>query len=373
MTTGIRLDQTFVIDPWQTYRRIAGDGPVQHVILPDGSQGWLVTGYDEARTLLDDPRLSKDIKAARKLWLNNTPPFLQSPLAEHMLHSDPPDHTRLRRLVNRAFTPRAVARLRIAIASIADDLLDGMGDAGQADLVDAYAFPLPIAVISELLGVPHEDRDRVREWSGAFVSQAPPEATTQAAREFSMYLGDLIQDKRATPGPEDLLSDLLKASDGSDYLRTHEVLSMAFLLLVAGHETTVSLITNAVYSLLRHPDQMELLRDDAGLMSGTVEEALRYEGPVHIATLRITTEPVAIAGVEIPPGEHVHISLPAANRDTGRFPEPDRFDITPRYAGPSRLRPRHPLLPRCSTGPLGRRDRTSETAGEVPAARTRRR
>jgi cytochrome P450 len=254
------------------------------------------------------------------------PPWTRSPVVEHMLHADPPDHTRLRRLVNKAFTPRAVARLRPAIEEITDDLLDAMGDAGRADLIDALAFPLPIAVISEMLGVPHTDRDRVREWSRALISIDDPEAQHRAGLAFGGYLTELVDDKRLTPG-QDMLSGLISTSDGGDHLTTHEVITMAFLLLVAGHETTVSLIGNAVYSLLRHPEQMRLLRCDRSLLPGAVEEVLRYESPVHIATLRFTTAPVVIGGVEIPPHELVQISLPAANRDASQFPDPDRFDI----------------------------------------------
>lgn len=326
-TKTTRLDDAFADDLWGTYRRLAGDGPVQHVITPDGSPGWLVTGYAEARALLDDPRLSKDIRSARKL-IPDMPPWTRSPVLEHMLHSDPPDHTRLRRLVNKAFTPRAVAQLRTVIESVTDDLLDAMGDAGQTDLIEALAFPLPIAVISDLLGVPHDDRDRTREWSRALLAfgDPDPEAPHRAGVAFGAYLTELIDDKRATPG-QDILSKLIQASDDGDHLTTHEVTTMAFLLLVAGHETTTSLIGNAVYSLLRHPEQMSLLRSDPGLLPRAVEEALRYESPVHFATLRFTTEPVAIGGVEIPPHELVQISLPAANRDASHFPDPDQFDI----------------------------------------------
>jgi cytochrome P450 len=180
--------------------------------------------------------------------------------------------------------------LRAVIESVTDDLLDAMGDVGRTDLVDALAFPLPMAVISEMLGVPHEDRDRTRAWSTAFLSIDDPEAQKLAGLAFGAYLTDLIDAKRVTPGP-DILSELIAASDDGDHLTTHEVISMAFLLLIAGHETTVSLIGNAVYSLLRHPDQLSRLRSDPSLLPGAVEEVLRYESPIHLATFRFTTEP----------------------------------------------------------------------------------
>lgn len=323
----VQLDASFLTDPWQAYHDMAGR-PVQHVAFPNGREGWLVTGYEEARTLLDDPRLSKDIREARTIWQDRTPPWARPALAEHMLHTDPPDHTRLRRLVNRSFTPRAVARLRASIETIAGDLLDAMGEVGQADLIDAFAFPLPIMVISELLGVPHADRDRLRAWSRDFVSRAPAEATARSVSQFSAYLAELIENKKSTPG-DDLLSDLIQVSDGDErQLTSPELISMAFLLLVAGHETTVSLISTAVFSLLVHPEQMNLLRARPNLIAAAVEEALRYESPIHLSTLRFTTETVTVGEIEIPPRQFVYISLPAANRDPRRFHDPDEFDIT---------------------------------------------
>jgi cytochrome P450 len=243
-----------------------------------------------------------------------------------MLNTDPPDHTRLRKLVNRAFTARTVSRLRPRIVEITDGLLEELARAGEADLLEAFAFPLPITVICELLGIPGADRDRFREWSNVLVSAAGPERIGRASAEMAEFLTDLVAAKRAAP-TEDLLSGLVHVCYEGERLGMAELVSMAFLLLVAGHETTVNLIGNGMLALLRHPDQLAALRRDPSLLPNAVEEFLRYEGPVNLATLRFTTEPVALDGVEIPAGEFVLVSLLSANRDGTRFADPDTLDV----------------------------------------------
>ncbi len=327
----VRLDKRLIQDPEPVYRDLQAGGPVQPVVMPNGVRGWLVTSYAQARALLDDRRLSKDVTRARDLFPAGTAGAHASPLAAHMLNSDPPDHTRLRRLVSKAFTTRAVTRLRPRIEQITDDLLTAMPAQGQVDLVDSFAFPLPITVISELLGVPDGDRDRMRTWSRAIVSGAPQEAWQRASGEVTGYLRALVAAKRAVP-TEDLLSDLVHVCDQGDRLTGDELVSMAFLLLLAGHETTVNLIANSVLALLRNPGQMALLRSDPGLVPDAVEEFLRSESPVHIATVRFTTEPVPAGETTIPAGEFVMISLLAANHDGDRFPAPAQLDLT-RAAG----------------------------------------
>jgi cytochrome P450 len=326
----LRLDRMLVRDPRSVYAGLRTEAPVQQVVMPDGVPGWLVTDHADARVLLDDRRLSKDHRRAADLRSGPAGAY-SLPLANHMLNLDPPDHTRLRKLVSKAFTSRAVARLRPAIERIADDLLDAMAADlaahGEVDLLDALAFPLPIAVISELLGVPHADRARLRMWSKAFTSGVPTEVLVRASDEVGAYLADLVAAKRAEP-TEDLLSDLVQVSDEGDRLSENELVSMALLLIVAGHETTVNLIGNSVLALLRHPDQFAALRADPALLPGAIEEFLRYDGPIHIATIRFTTEPVPVGDVTIPAGEFVMISLLEANRDADRFSDPDRLDIT---------------------------------------------
>jgi cytochrome P450 len=331
MDEPVRLNRAFLADPHGIYRRLREEGPVRPASPERGLRVWLVTRYAEAKELLADPRLSKDSARALELFPPGTARSHASSLTAHMLNSDPPDHTRLRKLVNRAFTSRTVARLRPRIEEIADGLLDDLARAGEVDLVETFAFPLPITVICELLGVPEADIDRFREWTRPFVGASSPEELQRAHEELLAYMVDLVAAKRREPA-DDLLSALVAVSDEGDWLSSEEIVAMAFLLLVAGHETTVNLIVNSVLALLLHPDQLALLRADWSLLPGAVEEFLRYEGPINIATVRFTTESIEVGGVEIPENEFVMISLLSANRDDQRFPEAGRLDIT-RSAG----------------------------------------
>jgi cytochrome P450 len=324
----VKLDTDFYQNPREIiYALLREQGPVREVVQPNGMPGWLVTSYEDARALLADPRVSKDYYRAVELF----PPGLyeqsESPLFAHMLMSDPPDHTRLRKLVTKAFTPRTIEALRPRIEQVAAELLDAMPAGATTDLLSAYALPLPIAVISDMLGVPEADRSRFRDWTLSFVTDTTPEALAENTRQLTAFLAALIEDKRAHPG-DDLMSQLVQVSDNGDQLSADELLSMGSLLLIAGFETTVNLIGNGVLSLLRHPGQLALLQSDPALLPGAVEEFLRYEGPVDIATARFTTEPVQAGGTDIPAGQFVLISLLAVNRDERQFADPDRFDIT---------------------------------------------
>jgi cytochrome P450 len=251
----------------------------------------------------------------------------------HMLNSDPPDHGRLRRLVNKAFTVRQVERLRPRITAITAALLDGMANQGaqgvqpEVDLLASFAFPLPITVICELLGVPPADRDDFRAWSATIVSDTPaPEVFQAHATAMARYFMALLAAKRQQPG-DDLLSALLAARDDEDRLSENELVSMAFLLLVAGHETTVNLIASGVLALLLNPAELARLRADPALIASAVEELLRYVNPVSNATFRCATEPVELGGVRIGRGDPVLVSLSGANRDPARFGDPDQLDL----------------------------------------------
>lgn len=320
----------FVADPHPYYAKLRAQAPVHRVRVPeaDTMDVWLVVGYEEVRAALADARLAKD-------WTRSAAPLL-SPDEDaewqlmNMLDADPPQHTRLRKLVAREFTSRRVEALRPRVQQITDELLDAMLAApdGRADLVEALAFPLPMTVICELLGVPDIERETFRVWSNELVSPTSHEATMAAARDMAAYLDGLIEDKRRSPG-EDLLSALVRTSDeDGDQLSHQELLGMAFLLLVAGHETTVNLISNGVRALLRHPAQLAALRDGFSLLDNAVEEMLRYDGPVENSTWRFATEPVEIGGTVIPAGAVVIVGLAAAGRDAERFEAPDTFDIT---------------------------------------------
>jgi cytochrome P450 len=325
------LDRAFVSDPWSVYHRLRDAGPVQRAVLTGGEPVWLVTGHTEARGLLADERLSTDYFGVRTLLPGPAGPY-ESPLSAHMLNTDPPAHTRLRVLVNQAFTERTVARLRPRIEQIADDLLDRMAE-GQlaggrpADLIEDYAVPLPVTVICELLGVPAADLNDFRRWSRAIVASVPPDVARESTRSVSAYLTALIDAKRVSPG-DDLLSSLIHQPSEDGALWPDELVRMAFLLLVAGLEKMVGLIGNGMLALLQHPRELARLRSEPGLMPTAIEEFLRYDGAIHIATVRFTTEPVRVARTVIPADALVLISLLAANRDRDRYADPDVLDLS---------------------------------------------
>ncbi|MGW5653293.1 cytochrome P450 [Streptomyces humi] len=313
-------------DPHTVYAHLRERGPVHRVRwpLPEGQyhETWLVVGYEEARAALADPGLAKDTAKTGFTFLD------EELIGKHLLAADPPQHTRLRGLVTRAFTARRVAGLEPRIQEITDRLLDEMLPRGRADLIDALAYPLPITVISELLGVPELDRARFRKLSNEAITSSRPGSEYDAFVALADYLAELIEDKRCAGPSGDLLSDLLRttAEDG-DRLSVGELRGMAYVLLIAGHETTVNLIGNGVLALLAHPDQLAALRADMALLDGAVEEILRWEGPVENATYRYAAAPLEIAGAAIAEGDPVMIGLTAADRDGARYPEPDRFDI----------------------------------------------
>ncbi len=314
--------EPFISDPYPFYAKLRAEGPVHRVLSPKDGPVWLVVGYDEARAALADPALSKDWSRAPRRDDREI-----SSISANMLESDPPHHTRLRRLVAKEFTPRRIEALRPRVQQITDELIDAMLPSGSADLVDALAFPLPMTVICELLGVPSMDREAFRRWSNEIISPTDPAAESAAVAAMGGYLAELITAKRAAPGG-DLLSALIRTNDADgDKLSPEELVGMAFLLLVAGHETTVNLIANGVLALLRHPAQLAALRAEPALLDNAVEEMLRYDGPVETSTYRFSTEEVRYGGVVIPAGEPVLISLASAAHDAHRFDGPGRFDI----------------------------------------------
>ncbi|MFD5399218.1 cytochrome P450 [Streptomyces sp. NPDC127097] len=320
------MGEDFVRDPFEVYARLRERGPVHRVRLPEGTVVWLVVGYDEVRATLSDPRLSKEWRHA-----SSAQPMQPVSSGVSMLRSNAPQHTRLRGLVARAFTARRVASLAPRVQALTDELLTAMLAApdGRADLVEALAFPLPITVICELLGVPFLERDTFRTWTDILMVGAPTQRTKDVLTAMTGYLDDLVETKRAHPG-EDLLSDLIAVSDeGGDRLSHEELLGMAQLLLIAGYETTGNLIANGVLALLTHPEQLAALRADLSLVDGAVEEMLRYDGPLETATFRFTLDPVDIAGTVIPGGGEVVLPVIAdSGRDPLRFDDPGRFDIT---------------------------------------------
>lgn len=329
------FDPAFEANPYPVYAQLRSDAPIHRVALPDGRDMWLVTRYEDVSVVLKDRRFVKDWRnAMTQEQLAQVPPILEvmKPLSRNMLDTDPPDHERLRALVSKAFTPRLIERMRPRVQAIADALLDAVQDKGEMDLIDDYAFPLPITVIAELLGVPAEDRNKFREWSNAAVSGD----TTQEYMEkillphmqaFTDYLRAMFEEKRKNP-KDDLISALLRAEEAGDKLNEDELLAMVFLLLVAGHETTVNLIGNGTLALLLHPDQLQKLKNDPSLIKPAVEELLRYDGPVETSTERFAREDVAIGGTVIPRGEMVLVVIASADHDAERFSDPDALDLT---------------------------------------------
>jgi cytochrome P450 len=326
----------------ETYARMRDESPVHVQPGLDGETPiWFVTRYDDVVAVLTDnerfvvdPRLALTQEELEALRGDGPEPDPR--VNENLLAKDGDDHRRLRRLVTKAFTPRIVEGLRPRIQEIADELIDRVADRGHMELVDDFAFPLPITVIAGLLGIPVEDQGRFRVWSNTFV--LPPmtaELQEQAVRhtqEFVEYLDGLFERRRTEPA-EDLVSALVRAEDEGDHLSENELYSMVVLLIVAGHETTVSLVTNAVLGLLSNPDQLAALRADPSLLPSAVEELLRYDSPVERGITRWATTDLELGGQQISRGDLVIPVLGSANRDLGQFPTADRLDVRHTEAG----------------------------------------
>jgi cytochrome P450 len=318
--------EAYYQDPWGFFARLRESRPVTEVRMPGYGRAWVVTRYADARAALADPRLARDM--ARWPGGPRSRPSEARGVATHMLHADPPDHARLRRPVQKAFTPRRITQLRPRTTQIAAGLADGLAAAdGVTDLLAAYARPLPVTVLCELLGVPEADRPRV---AAMVLRYDAAEQMPRVEEDLAAYFTQLIVTRRADPG-DDLLSALVTASDEADetagQLTVTELVSTAFLLVMAGFDTAVNLIASGIVALLTHPGEMARLRADRSLLPTAVEELLRYTSPVNHANDRFTTEEVSIGGVAVPPGEWVIIALPSANRDPARFPGPDRLDL----------------------------------------------
>lgn len=321
--------KTFKANVYETYEQMRAESPIR---LHKGLQLpiWFVTGYKEAKMVLADKRFIKSYRHSRTPeQLAKLPPVQpeEALLDSHLLNLDPPDHTRLRALVSKAFTSSRIQGLRPRIQQIADELLDKVMANGQMDLIDDYAFPLPIIVICEMLGVPAADRDKFRVWSNAFIETPNSENDfMQKMYAFIAYLTDMFALRRANP-QDDMLSALIQAEENGERLSEPELYSMMVLLLVAGHETTVNLIANSVLALLQNPDQRQLLQNDLSLLPGAIEEFLRYDGPVERTTTRYAAEDIEIEGHLIAQGTPVIVVLAGVDRDPRQFEDPNKLDI----------------------------------------------
>jgi cytochrome P450 len=320
-------------NPSAFYAHLRAQEPLTYVddFLGMG-KAWIVTNYDDAIALLKDPRFTKDKRKVLSAGDEQTSipesPFLA--LMQNMLMVDPPNHTRLRSLVSKAFTPRMIEQLRPRIQQITDELLDAVQERGEMDLINDFAYPLPITVISEMLGIPTTDRQQFRVWTQVLVNtgeQNQQESLkTSAIGEFLHYIKSLLDEKRVHPG-SDLTSNLVQVEENGDALSENELISMIFLLIVAGHETTVNLIGNGTLALLQHPDQMQRLQHDLSLIPTTIEELLRYTAPVNLSDERWASEDIHMHGKVIRKGEIVYASLIGANTDPKQFHNPEELDI----------------------------------------------
>jgi cytochrome P450 len=321
-------------EPFALFAEARARGAVHAVTLADGHDAWLVVGHAECREALNDSRLSKDLHAALASEGEVVAEGLPGPaLARHMLVVDPPDHTRLRRLVAGAFSLRRIESLRPHVQGIIDDLLDAIAaqrSESPVDLVTSFAFPLPFTVICELLGVPAGERASLGSDLTALLAptSTPDEyaSAKQASDSVVEQLSMLVRTKDDEPG-DDLISALISARDGDERLNQQELLSTIFQLIVAGHDTTASLIENSVVALLRHPDQLDDLRAEPAKISAALEEFLRYDAPVPHATFRYAREAIDLGGATIPAGAQVIVNLASANRDANRYTDPEEFDI----------------------------------------------
>lgn len=322
-------------NPQALYARMRAENPIHRALGPQSGRGfWYFTRYDDCVTVLKDQRFGKEVTKhlPRDVWEGwvgpDDSPF--NAINRHLLDLDPPDHTRLRALVHKAFTPKMIENLRGRVSQISEEYLDALPaqtDGGVVDLIHHYALPVPITVIAELLGVPAADRDKFRNWTQTLLFGGDEQTSLVAVMEFAAYMHEMI-DQRSQEPKDDLLSALAAAEEQGDKLSREELLSMIFLLLVAGHETTVNLIGNGTLALIQHSDQMQKLRENPGLIRTAVEEMLRYNGPVETPTLRWVFEDVEISGVTVTAGDLVMPALLAANRDPAVFENPDMFDIT---------------------------------------------
>ncbi|WP_410986414.1 cytochrome P450 family protein [Bacillus cereus] len=331
---GINLASAqFKEDAYEIYKESRKKQPILFVNQVEIGKEWLITRYEDALPLLKDNRLKKDWTNVFSQDIKNMYLSVDNSdhLTTHMLNSDPPNHSRLRSLVQKAFTPKMIAQLDGRIQRIADDLISDIERKGILNLVDDYSFPLPIIVISEMLGIPKEDQAKFRIWSHAVIAspETPEEIkeTEKQLSEFITYLQYLVDIKRKEP-KEDLVSALILAESEGHKLSARELYSMIMLLIVAGHETTVNLITNTVLALLENPNQLQLLKDNPKLIDSAIEEGLRYYSPVEVTTARWAAEPFQIHHQTIQKGDMVIIALASANRDETVFENPEIFDIT---------------------------------------------
>lgn len=320
-------DPAFVANPFPALARLRATAPIQATQLPDGTRGWLLTRFEDVLQALKHPCVSTVPPVDRYAF--EDPPLILRLMLPVMVEMEPPDHARLRGLIAKAFTPRFVEGLRPRIQQIADTLIDRVLPRGEMELISDFAFPLPITVIAEMLGIPVEDQDRLRDWSAVLFDSMSMrfDAESQAkGEEFAAYLTALIETKRREPR-EDLISQLVLAEEAGSRLTAEELRALIVLLIFAGHETTVNLLGNGMLALFEHPAELDKLRRDLSLVPAAVEELLRFCGPVMSPAARYATADVEIGGKTIGRGEMLVLALASADRDEAQFPGADTLDI----------------------------------------------
>ncbi|MGW2403415.1 cytochrome P450 family protein [Streptomyces sp. NPDC001739] len=341
------MDPALISDPYGGYGALRERGPVVRGRFMDDSPAWFVTRFEEVRQVLRDPRFAnnpvasslgagpEDSPTVRLLDMLGFPEHLRVYLLGSILNNDAPDHTRLRRLVTRAFTARKITNLRPRVEEITDALLDRLpehAEDGVVDLIQHFAYPLPITVICELVGIPEADRPQWRQWGADLVSLDPDRLSVSFPAMID-HIHELIRERRGAL-TDDLLSELIRThDDDGSRLSDVEMVTMVLTLVLAGHETTAHLIGNGTAALLTHPGQLRLLKDDPALLPRAVHELMRWCGPVHLTQLRFATEDVELAGTRIRRGDAVQLILVSANHDPRHYTDPERLDLTRHPAG----------------------------------------
>lgn len=338
-----RIPPDFIHHPDALFERLRAEGPARQVVMPHGAKVWIVTRYDDVRALLNDPRISKDGRRMNEMFARHSGEVVgdsesldagfDDDLSMHMLNTDPPQHTRLRALVSKAFTASQMERLRSRVEQVTGDLLDAMAGQPEVDLVSAFAVPLPLIIICELFGIPERDHDDWHRWATLLVGSGhDPAAVTEASLQVTEYASALIDERRANPG-DDLVSEMVRLSDTSAHLTRSELVAMIFVLVAAGLDTPMRQLGISVYTLLNHPDELAKLRADISLMPRALDELMRYAGTVATSSFRFAAADITLGEVTIPAGEMVLLALGSANRDSAHFDAPDQLDLQRRQLG----------------------------------------
>ncbi len=334
------LPEDYLQHPHEYLAMVRADGGIRNVVFPHGSKVWLVTRYEDVRTLLASPLVSKDGRRMNEMFARHAKDAVPAEEEEepgsvgfdddlscHMLNSDPPRHTRLRDAVNKAFNLRRIEAYRSRIEQVTGELFDAMAGKSEVDMVADLTRPLPLAIMCDVLGIPFADRDTFTRWATELVGAGhDPEVVEAASQNVIEYSGKIIEAKRSEPG-DDMVSALLEADDDGGKLTDSEIVAMIFLMIAAGSVVTMYTLSNAIYSLLCHPGEMARLRGDLSLMPAAVDELMRYDGGVAVGTFRFTTAEITVGDVVIPKGEILALSLTSANRDEARYPDADKLDL----------------------------------------------